>query len=129
MTPSRRTRGFVFVLAGAGLLGYQLLSPSLPHEQHVRLMLGATAPKVTRVDLAYVTVPAVESTPPARRVDFAYRPGDAPRVVSHDPELPNGRYLLKIDVISTAGQSALEREVELSGKTISVDLVPHVRTE
>lgn len=117
MDPARRRR-LSFAILGGGALVAVLFATKAPHEQHVRLALGDAAPGVTLVEIAYVT----EGGEPSRETRLAYEPGKAPRVVALDPQLPDGPYLLRIDVGTREGRKSVERQVTLSGGTTQVDL-------
>jgi hypothetical protein len=113
----RRRSPFVLLLlmVGAALVIY--VSEKAPKEQHLRFVLGSAAARVTRLSCEYEGAEGV-----ARTADFTFDHGDAPRVVAHDPELPNGAYTLHLRVFSKEGQNTIERRVTLSQGTVSVDL-------
>ncbi len=115
--PSRRplTR-FAFLVVG--LLVALYLGTLRPQEQHVRVVLGAGAPEVTGVDLQYVAGDGEV----AREAHFAYPAGAAPRVVAHEPELPNGEYRLQIEVEARDGRRDIQRQVTLGGGSTQVDV-------
>ncbi len=71
-----------------GLLVALYLGTLKPQEQHVRVVLGAAAPEVIGVELQYIA----EDGEIARQTRFTYPAGAAPRIVAHEPELPNGEY-------------------------------------
>jgi hypothetical protein len=112
----RRITSLAFLAFGLAVAFY--LSKVGPQEQHVRFVLGAAAPAVSELEIAYVT----EDFEVAREARMTFAEGAAPRVVAHDPELPDGPYLLRIGVETTEGRRAAERRVTLEGGTTSVDL-------
>ena len=89
-----------------------------PQEQHVRIVLGSGAPDVTGVDLRYVG----DDGDIAREAHFVYPKGGAPRVVAHEPKLPNGPYRLEIDLDARDGRRAVQRQVTLGGGSTQVDV-------
>src|SRR3954447_17079251 len=93
-TPPLRARltRLAFLLFGLVVAFY--LGRQGPQEQHVRVVLGAAAPDVTGVDLQYVG----QDGDVVREAHFIYPKGGAPRVVAHEPKLPDGQYRLQIDV-------------------------------
>jgi hypothetical protein len=115
-------------LVSLGFLGFGLavafyLSQASPHEQHVRFVLGAAAADVSALEVQYVA----DDGEVARVTRMTFDRGRAPRVVAHDPELPDGDYRLQIEVGTTEGRRAAERRVTLSGGTTSVDLAGVLR--
>jgi hypothetical protein len=95
------------------------LRSNAPHEQHVRIVLGAAAPDVTAVSLSYVGADGEV----AREAQLIYPPGKAPRVVAHEPQLPDGDYQLRIDVeAAQGGRRAIQRQVTLGGGSTQVDV-------
>ncbi|MBX3258542.1 MAG: hypothetical protein KIS78_19525 [Labilithrix sp.] len=107
---------FAFLLVG--LLVALYLGTLRPQEQHVRVVLGAGAPDVTAVDLQYVAGDGEV----AREAHFAYPAGAAPRVVAHEPQLPNGEYRLQIEVDARDGRRGVQRQVTLGGGSTQVDV-------
>ena len=95
------------------------MSKAAPSEQHLRFVLWGAAPKVVHVGVEYV---AADGSP-AAGADLGFAVGAAPRIVSHDPKLPDGSYRLRIDVQTRDIRKLTERQVTLAGATVSVDLV------
>jgi hypothetical protein len=109
----------LFLACGLGITFY--LASSGPREQHVRFVLGASAPSVEALDVEYQRL---EDGEPLRNARLVFPSGSAPRVVAHDPELPDGVYRLRLQIDTREGRRAAERQVTLSGGTTSVDLAP-----
>lgn len=107
----KRAGGIIFLVAGLALAFW--LWKVEQHEQHLRFVLGSTAPKVTRFAVDYGGTAGTE---------LAYPLGSAPRIIAHDPRLSDGTYHLRIDVDLPGGRKTIERDVSLSGGTTSVDL-------
>lgn len=108
----------MLVLGGGALLAAYLGSKS-PRDQHVTYVLGGSAPEVTQLEIQYVT----PDGDVARAARMTFEPGQAPRVVSHEPQLADGDYRLRIDLDSTRqGRRSVERRVTLGGGTTQVDL-------
>lgn len=112
----RRLRGLFFLVGG--LLVTLWFAVKSPHEQHVRYVFGAHAPEVTRLDVQYLE-PNGEV---ARENEMRFEPGQAPRIVTHEPSLADGEYRLRIDLDTREGRRSVERQVTLSGGSTSVDL-------
>jgi hypothetical protein len=117
--PVRRKRKlFPYLLLGAGGLVAAYLAAKAPREQHVKLVLGPRAEAVTALEVQYVA----EDGDVARDTRMTFEPGQAPRVVAHDPQLADGDYRLRIDVDTREGRRSVERRVTLGGGTTQVDL-------
>ena len=101
-----------------GLLVALYLGTQGPQEQHVRIVLGSGAPEVTGVELHYVA----NDEEPVREAHFTYPKGSAPRVVAHEPQLPNGEYRLQIELDTIDGRRAIQRQVTLGGGSTQVDV-------
>jgi hypothetical protein len=114
---SRRRPLFVVLLMLA-VGGYFLLSPRLPKDQSVNVVLGDGADRVTDVTLRYTAHGESET---AREATFHF--DRAPRVVHHEPRLPDGDYDLAIDLRGPTNGAHVDRKLALSaGATTSVDL-------
>ena len=115
--PRRKLLPILF-LAGGALLASYLTSKS-PRDQHVSLVLGAAAPEVTQLEIQYEGADGDL----ARAARMTFGAGGAPRVVSHEPQLADGDYRLRIDLdTARQGRRSVERRVTLGGGTTQVDL-------
>lgn len=119
--PRRRVRSIV-VLVFAGLAAFYVATLR-PQEQHVRIVLGGGAPEVSAVELRYVAADGEV----AREARFTYTPGRTPRIVAHEPELPNGEYRLEIDLDVRDGRRTVQRQVTLGGRSTQVDVSDALR--
>jgi hypothetical protein len=118
--PPRRPRRKIFpliVLAGGALIA-AYLSAKAPRDQHVKLVLGPRADDVTGLEVQYVAADGDV----ARDARMTFSPGPTPRVVAHQPQLPDGDYRLRIDLDTREGRRSVERRVTLGGGTTQVDL-------
>lgn len=116
--PSGKRRISRLLFLVFGLLVAVYLGTLKPQEQHVRVVLGATAPEVVGLELQYVA----EGGEIARQTRFTYSAGAAPRIVAHEPELPNGDYRLEIDVDTREGRRTTQRQVTLGGGSTQIDV-------
>lgn len=114
----RRSRAAKLAFLAFGALVATYLASQGPKEQHVRVVLGSAAPAVTDVGLTYVG----EDGELAREARFAYPSGGAPRIVAHEPRLPNGEYRVQIDVDAPGGRRAIQRQVTLGGGSTQIDV-------
>jgi hypothetical protein len=63
----------------------------------------------------------------AREARLSYAAGTAPRIVAHEPELPDGAYTLKVDMITRDRRVSVERSVTLSGGSTQIHLGADLR--
>ena len=135
----RRRLAFLAMLA-AGAALYFTLAPRWPKDQTLHVVLGDAAPRVTEVGLRYGnagTNAAREhddpdrrghegDTPPAedwtREVTFRYALRSAPRVITHAARLPDGDYLVEIDLTTPTERTTVQRRIRLSGGVTSIDV-------
>jgi len=101
----------LFVALGAGV--YFLLSPRFPKDQSVNVVLGDRAPSVTEVSVRYASQKEPDLV---RDVSLHFDKGKAPRVVHHEARLPDGEYLVTIEVRGDDVWTK-ERHVHLEGGT------------
>jgi hypothetical protein len=121
--PKRRLLPFGVLVAGALLAAY--LTSKAPHDQHLTLVLGDRAPNVTGLEIQYSALDGDV----ARVARFTFAPGKTPRVVSHEPQLADGDYRLRIDLDTREGRRSVERRVTLGGGTTQVDVASEPRTQ
>ena len=91
----------------------------------MRVVLGAASPDVTGVALQYVA----KDGEVARETKFTYSHGSAPRIVAHEPQLPNGEYRLTIEVDARDGRRSVQRQVTLGGGSTQIDISSALREE
>jgi hypothetical protein len=107
------------LLVGAGVAVFLSLRGAWPSDQHLRIVLGDRAPRVEEV--------RVRCGPGdgewTREVMFHYAAGAAPRIVSYEPRLASGDYLVEIDVEGDDRHvRTTEHHIQLAGGTTSIDL-------
>jgi hypothetical protein len=132
-----RKRLLPLVFVAVGLAVYFAMGPHWPKDQAVRFVLGDAAPRVVELDVRYEEAGARSPSPgegePAREVRFPYAAGSAPRIVSHEPRLANGDYIVQMELTLSPSSHdpspglprshvTLERHVRLEGGTTSIDL-------
>ncbi len=121
MDVRRRLLPALFVGLGAAV--YFSLAPRWPTDQHLRLVLGDAPSHVDEV-----TLRSAKSEPRAgedwlREVTFHSAKGDAPRIVSYEPRLASGDYLVEIEIrTDDARVVTRDRRVRLGGGTTSIEL-------
>jgi hypothetical protein len=114
----RRIGSLAFLAVGLGIAWY--LGQNGPQEQHVHVILNERAPVVTGVSLQYVAA----NGDVANETSFRYAPGQAPRIVSHEPKIASGGYKLKVDVDLPDSRKTVEKQVTLTGGSVQVDMTP-----
>lgn len=120
----RRIGSLVFLVLGLGVAFW--LGKNGPQEQHVHVILNERAPIVTNVALQYVA----PNGDVANETAFHYGPGQAPRIVNHEPKIPSGDYKLRVDVDmvppgdagAADSRRSIEKQVKLGGGSAQVDL-------
>lgn len=123
----RRRRTALLVLLGAALAAYFTLLPTLPRDNVLHVVLGAAAPKVVRIQLRYAPAPKngpiVEDW--TREVSFRFPEGAAPRVVTHEPRVADGDYVVEIEILKAEPSRdavSVQRKVRLEGGTTTIDV-------
>lgn len=111
-----KRRPILVVLLVLALGAYFVLSPRLPKDQTVNVVLGDDADRVHDVTLRYTQDGESET---AREATFHF--DHAPRVIRHDARLPNGDYTVTVD-LRGSGSAHVERKVTLSGGSTNVDV-------
>jgi hypothetical protein len=107
------------LLATALAVGAKL-ALHLPREQVVHYVLGDAAAGVKEVDTRWSAENGGDDW--TREASFRYAPGTAPRVVTHEPRLPDGDYTVEIELVEDSGHSLVRRRVTLGGGATSIDL-------
>ncbi len=113
----RRASLLVFAILGAAL--YFFLAPRWPKDQSVNVVLGDGASRVREVTLRYESA---GDDAWSREATFLYDENKAPRVVHHAPRLPDGDYVVEIELQSDAGATTVSRNVALRGGSTSIDV-------
>lgn len=117
----RRRSSSLLLFGALGAAAYFFLAPRLPKDQSVNVVLGDAAHEVTEVELHYASASNDEL---ARDVDSRFELGKAPRVVHHEARLPDGEYVVALEVKSDRGTWKDERRVRLQGGSTSIDVDP-----
>jgi len=103
--------GAMLLFGAVGVGAYFFLAPRFPKDQSVNVVLGDRAPSVTEVTMRY----ASERDGDLRRdVTFRFDKGKAPRVIHHEARLPDGDYVVTIEMRADE-VSTKERRVRLEG--------------
>ena len=105
---------------GVGAAVYLSLAPKWPQDQHLRVVLGDDAPRIQSVRVRCGKDGEGEWM---REVTFRYGKGAAPRIVSYEPRLVPGDYLVEIEVkTDDARVATTDHNIQLAGGTTSIDL-------
>ena len=118
----------IFLATGA-LVVAGTLGKRGPKDQTVHYILGDAAGRVEEIDAAWSSGGGQhdESQESLRNVSLRYALGHAPRVVTHEPRLPDGDYTVKIEIVAESGRNVVERHVRLGGGATSIDLADALR--
>jgi hypothetical protein len=127
MDRKRLLRLLSLVALAGGLAAALPLTRRWPREQTVHYVLGDAAARVQELDARWGELASGGSHDDVdREATFRYAPGQAPRVVTHQPRLADGEYTVEIDLTSGSGRSTVTRRVTLAGGSTSIDLAGSV---
>jgi hypothetical protein len=114
------------LLLAAGLMLALFFARNWPREQTVHYVLGDAAPRVEEVDARWAPASQSSTDDWTRQATFHYAAGKAPRIVTHEPRLPDGDYTVEIEIASSNERSTVRRQVTLSGGATSIELAGSV---
>jgi hypothetical protein len=120
----RRIARVILLVAAVGIV--LLLGKKWPKEQTVHYVLGDAAPRVEEVDARWAEGRARGDDSWFREATFRYPPGGAPRVVTHEPRMPDGDYTVELEIVASNGKNVVTRHVRLEGGVTTIDLAPSV---
>jgi hypothetical protein len=103
--------GAMLFFGALGVGAYFFLAPRFPKEQSMNVVLGDRAPSVTEVTMRYASNKDADLR---RDVAFHFDKGKAPRVVHHEARLPDGDYVVTIEMRGDDVWTK-ERRVRLEG--------------
>jgi hypothetical protein len=121
----------VLALGAAALVAYFVLAPQTPHDQTVHFVLGDAAPRVDELRVRYAPAQAAQSGQHedtmaedwTREAAFRFADGGAPRIVTHEPRLADGDYLVEIEIVSRSHANTTARtRASLAGSPTSLDV-------
>jgi hypothetical protein len=108
----------VLLLPAAAFVIAGLLSRELPKAQTVHYVLGDAAPRVEEVDARWTDNRDTEM----RGATFHYAQGQAPRVITHEPRLPDGDYDVQVAVVGRNERQTIRQHVVLGGGVTNIQL-------
>jgi len=137
ITRASRVRIARIVILVAVAAVYFTLAPRWPKDNVVHIVLGPAASQVEEVRVGYAIAP--KNGPMAedwtRGATFRFPGGSAPRIVTHEPRVADGDYVVEIEIVKAsskdrdAGTDApsgaiirIMRRVRLEGGTTSIDV-------
>jgi hypothetical protein len=101
-----------------------------PKDQTVHYVLGDAATRVEEVDARWA--PGIAANEDwTREASFRYEPGKAPRIVTHEPRLPDGDYTVEIEIVAAnqaheRNEVVVRKHVVLGGGATSIQLADAV---
>jgi hypothetical protein len=117
-----KRRGLLLLPLLGGLSAFFVLGARAPRDQTVEIVLGASAPLVEDVEVRYAE-PASPDATRDRIASFHFARGAAPRVVHHEPHVPDGTYRLTLELSSGGQRASVDRTITLrGGGSTSVDV-------
>ena len=126
---SRGQRLAMMVLLAGALAVASVLGRRWPKNQTVHYVLGDGAGRVEEIDASWMAGEEDDGSQESLRdVSLRYALGHAPRVVTHEPRLPDGDYTVKIEIVAGSGRKVVERHVRLGDGATSIDLADAIRT-
>jgi hypothetical protein len=114
----KRVAGLAFLAAAIAAGG--VLKGRWPHDQAVRYVLGDEAACVQQIDARWA--PGDTGDDWTREASFRYAVGEAPRIVTHAPRLPDGDYTVEIELAEGGVPRFVRRRVTLAGGVTSIDI-------
>jgi len=101
-----------------------------PKDQTVHYVLGDAAPRVEEMNARWAPGIAADGDW-TREATFRYPPGKAPRVVTHEPRMPDGDYTVEIEIVAAndaheKNEVVVRKHVVLAGEPTSIDLAESV---
>jgi hypothetical protein len=122
----KRVTRLLFLATGLLLAVY--LARNWPRDQTVHYVLGPAASRVEELDARWAPGEPGDSAEWLRQVTFHYAAGKAPRIVTHEPRLPDGDYTVEIEIAAATppARATVRRRVALSGGPLSIDLTEAV---
>ena len=122
-TRRRVARAVIVVAAGALFL---TLAKRWPSDNVIHVVLGVAAPEVADIHLRYA--PVAKNGPIGvedwtRETEFRFPDGNAPRVVTHEPRIADGDYVVEIEILKASHAIVrVQRRVTLAGGTTAIDV-------
>ena len=118
MKLGRRKLAPILLVAALALI-WLVFGRKAPADQVVHVVLGDRAPRITAIALRYT---AEGETEAAREATFRYALGQAPRIVTHEPRLAGGDYMVEIELSEGNDRAEVRRKVKLDGSPVSLDV-------
>ncbi len=125
--PKRALR--MLLLAAVLMIGLYF-ARQWPKDQTVHYVLGDAAARVEEVDARWA--PGIAASEDwTREASFRYAPGKAPRIVTHEPRLPDGDYTVEIEIVAAneaheKSEVVVRKHVILGGGATSIQLADAV---
>jgi hypothetical protein len=115
----------LFLVAAAGV--YVVLAPHWAKDNVIHVVLGGDRGRaeVTELHLRYAVAPKSGQMAEdwTREATFRFPDGSAPRVVTHEPRLADGDYVVEIEILKPPHpELTIDRRVTLEGSTTSIDV-------
>jgi hypothetical protein len=140
MEQTTRRRVALLVVAGTAAAVYFTLAPHWPKDNVVNVVRGNASAEVEELRVGYA--PAAKHDGMAedwtREAAFRFPDGSAPRVVTHEPRLADGEYVVEIEILTRSASvvadggfeappgpvhsTLLRRRVTFQGNTTSLDI-------
>ncbi len=131
-TTRRRVARIVIPLAVVAGVYFTAIASRWPRDNVIHVVLGAASTQVSSVTLRYA--PAPKNGPMVedwtREATFSFSGGNAPRVMTHEPRLADGDYVVEIEILKASHAIVrVQKRVTLEGGTTSIDVSESVTAE
>jgi hypothetical protein len=114
------------VILGAAVAVYFTLAPRWPKTNVIHVVLGVASAEVDELRIGYAPARGEKGSLMedwTRVASFRFPSGRAPRIVTHEPRLADGDYVVEIEIVKASRQSVtVDRRVTLQGGSTSIDV-------
>jgi hypothetical protein len=122
-----RQRFARLLLLAAALVVAVALSRRWPRAQTIHYVLGDAAAHIEQLDARWAPIAGAGDAPGeepwTREVAYHFARGQAPRVVTHEPRLADGDYLVEVELAADeTHRSIVRKRVVLSGGVTQIEL-------
>ena len=124
MSRALRVRNVLSLALAVGVAIW--LARRSPTDQTIHYVLGNEASRVEELDARWDDNPSADGPRDwVREAKYRYQPGTAPRIITHEPRLRNGDYLVELEV-ALAGplpsRAVLHKHIHLTGGVTYIDV-------
>jgi hypothetical protein len=108
-------------LVVAAVTIFVVLQRAWPRSQTLHVTLGDAAARVTELRIRFAPADDAKDESKAHFVRFSYQ-GNAPRIVTDEPRLRDGDYVIEVEVYAGGQEVIVRRRAKLEGAITSIDV-------